>query len=178
MIEARIFIDSLDEAKQILTAQKAICKGQYKIIDEIYRSTDTSVTLNDEFLRLRVVPENIWNEKEVILAIKNTQLQAVGKNSTIPLKLQYDTKHQAETYYLENLSDKYVKDFSFSRIGWQYLLNNDVVDLEIIEDKYPSIEFKSETAEGLEKLLTLFDVSSSQVISGPSVIAVREILNL
>ena len=47
-----------------------------------------------------------------------------------------------------------MKDFEFWRIGWQYFLpDGDVVDLEIIEDKYPSIELKSETDDGLRALL-------------------------
>lgn len=177
MIEARIFTNSLDNAKAILQDQKAVNKGAYKIIDEIFRSRDASIPIIDEFLRLRVMPENIWNDRDVILAVKRTQLLTVGKNSEIPLKLQFDRKEDAEAYYTKHLSTQYVKDFSFSRIGWQYIMTNgDVVDLEIIEDKYPSIEFKSETADGIEKLLALFQVPSTEVISGPSVAAVRKIL--
>ena len=179
MIEARIFTNSLDDAKAILQTQKAVNKGVYKIIDEIFHNRDASVPLTSEFLRLRVVPENIWHDKGVILAVKKTRLQTVGKNSDIPLKLQFDKRKDAETYYTEYLSAQYIKDFSFSRIGWQYILaNGDVVDLEIIENDHPSIEFKSETADGIEKLLSLFNISSDQVITGPSVVAVKEILKI
>jgi hypothetical protein len=59
MIEARIFTNSLNEAKAILKAQKAVHKGGYKSIDEVFRSTGPSIPLIDEFLRLRVIPENI-----------------------------------------------------------------------------------------------------------------------
>lgn len=51
-----------------------------------------------------------------------------------------------------------------------------MVDLEIIEDKYPSIELKSETDEGMERLLDKFHVKKENVITGPSVVAVRELL--
>jgi len=177
MIEARIFTPSLENAKATLQTHKAINKGRYKIIDEIFRSKDVSVSLIDEFLRLREMPENIWEDRDVILAVKRTRLQAIGKNSDIPLKQQFDKREDAEAYYTEHLSDQYVSDFSFSRIGWQYILpSGDVVDLEIIEDDYPSIEFKSETAAGIEKLLSLFSVSSDEVITGPSVVAVKKIL--
>ncbi|MDN5274469.1 MAG: hypothetical protein JWP06_370 [Candidatus Saccharibacteria bacterium] len=179
MIEARIFTDSLDEAKTILTAQKAINKGRYKIIDEIFQSTDPSIPLIEEFLRLRVLPENIWDDKAVVLAIKTTELQAVGKNSDVPLRLQFDKKDDAETYYTQHLSNDYTTAFSFSRIGWQYIMpNGNVVDLEIIDDKYPSIEFKSQTSDGIEKLLSLFGISNEEVITGPSVVAVKELLKL
>jgi adenylate cyclase class IV len=177
MIEARVFVDSLDSAKSILKQENAELKGKYKIHDTIYRNVDKSIPLIEEFLRLRVVPENIWDEKEVIIALKQTELHKVGKNSHIPIKLQYDRREEAEEYYKQNLKDEYVKDFDFWRIGWQYSLpNGDVVDLEIIEDKYLSIELKSETDAGMEKLLDKFNVKKEDVITGPSVVAVRDIL--
>lgn len=177
MIEARIFIDSLENAKSILSAQKAISQGNYEIIDTIFRRIDNSAPLIDEFLRLRVVPINIWPDKRVVLAVKKTKLRIVGKHSEIPLKLQFDAEEEGQAYIDEHLSNEYIKDFSFSRIGWQYFLpNGDVVDLEIIEEKYPSIEFKSETPEGIKKLLKIFKISPETVIEGPSVVAVRKII--
>lgn len=177
MIEARVFVNSLDNAKSILEQEKAELKGKYRIHDTIYRNIDKNVPLAEEFLRLRVVPENIWDEKEVILALKRTELREAGKNSHIPIKLQYDKREEAEEYYEQNLKGEYVKDFEFWRIGWQYRLpNGNEVDLEIVEDRYPSIELKSETDAGLEKLLDKFNVKKEDVITGPSVVAVRSIL--
>lgn len=177
MIEARVFVDSLDDAKNILKQEGAELKGKYKIHDMIYRNVDKSIPLIEEFLRLRIVPENIWDEKEVILALKRTELRKVGKNSHIPIKLQYDKREEAEEYYEQNLKGEYVKDFEFWRIGWQYHLpNGNEVDLEIVEDRYPSIELKSETDAGLEKLLDKFNVKKEDVITGPSVVAIRNIL--
>lgn len=177
MIEARVFVSSLDSAREVLRGKNAELKGKYKIHDTIYRNVDENVPLIDEFLRLRVVPENIWEDKEVVLALKQTNLHKVGKDSHVPIKLQYDKHEEAEAYYEQNLQDKYVKDFDFWRIGWQYLLpNGDVVDLEIVEDAYPSIELKSETDEGMEKLLNAFNIQKQDVITGPSVVAVRGIL--
>lgn len=179
MIDARIFIDSLDKAKSVLDSERAELKGKYIIHDTIYRNIDSSISLVDEFLRLREVPENIWNEKRVILALKQTELQTVGKSSHIPLKLQYDKREEAESYYRQNLKDKYIKDFDFWRIGWQYsLANGDVVDLEIIDDKYPSIEFKSENELGIKRLLAKFGVNNEEIIKGPSVVAIRELLEV
>lgn len=177
MIEARVFVDSIDDAKNILKQENAELKGKYKIHDTIYRNVDKSIPLIEEFLRLRVVPENIWDEKEVILALKRTELRQVGKNSHIPIKLQYDKREEAEEYYEQNLKGEYEKDFEFWRIGWQYRLpNGNEVDLEIVEDRYPSIELKSETDASLEKLLDKFNVKKEDVIAGPSVVAVRNIL--
>ncbi len=177
MIEARVFIDSLDNAREILHQENAEGKGQYKIYDTIYRNTHDDVPLIDEFLRLRVVPENIWTEKAVILALKQTKLHSIGKASRVPLKLEFDEPQQAEAYYEQHLKAKYTQDFEFWRIGWQYLLpSGDVVDLEIIERDHPSIELKSNTDEGLEALLEKFNIRQSEVIIGPSVVAVKNIL--
>jgi hypothetical protein len=177
MIEARIFTDSLDDARSRLAALGGENQGRYVINDEIYRNVDETVSLADEFLRLRVVPENIWDEKPVILALKQTKLRSLGKDSQIPLKLQFDTKEEAKAYYDQHLKDEYVFDFSFSRVGWQYFLpNSDVVDLEILEDKYPSIEFKSKTDEGMKRLLGMFAVNEGDVVRGPSVVAFKPVL--
>jgi hypothetical protein len=178
MIEARTFVGSLDLAKQILESEHAELKGFYEIDDAIYRSSDEKVTLNDEFLRLRVMPVNIWPTKDVVLVIKCTNLHKVGKHSDIPEKIQFDRREEAEKYFKENFVGKYIFDFSFFRIGWQYFLpNGDVVDLEIIEEKYPTIEFKSDTDEGISNLLTKFDIQNNQIIKGPSVVAVKQLLS-
>lgn len=79
MIEARVFVSNLDNARDILKKENAKLKGKYKIHDTIYRNVDKTVSLTDQFLRLRVVPENIWDEKGVILALKQTKLHKVGK---------------------------------------------------------------------------------------------------
>lgn len=177
MIDARIFTDDLEHPIKILNSLDAENRGHYTIDDSIYRNIDDSVELVEEFLRIRVIPENIWDEKSVILALKQTLLRTIGKNSHIPLKLQFDTKAEAEAYYTQNLRDKYIFDFSFSRVGWQYVLpNRDVVDLEIVENKYSSIEFKSDTDEGLRRLLGLFAVHEDAVMKGPSVVAFKEVL--
>ena len=179
MIEARVFTDSLDHAKEVLESESAVLKGKYVIQDTIYRNIDDHISLTDEFLRLRVIPENIWDEKQVILALKRTRLRDIGKNSDIPFKLQFDHKEEAAEYYDQNLKDRFVRAFSFSRIGWQYLLpSGDVVDLEVVEDIYPSIEFKSGTDEGIQRLLSRFDVDQKEVITGPSVVAVKDKLGL
>lgn len=178
MIEARIFIDDIEPARDKLIKLGATDQGRYVIDDEVYRNIDNTVSLTDEFLRLRVIPENIWDEKSVILALKQTKLRTLGKNSHIPLKLQFDTKEEAAAYYEEHLKDAYTFDFSFSRVGWQYFLpNGDVVDLEILEDKYPSIEFKSHTDEGIQLLLGKFAVADHRVMRGPSVVAFKDVLH-
>ena len=51
----------------------------------------------------------------------------------------------------------------------------DQVDLEDIEGNF-SIEFKSPTENGLKKLLQKFQVELSEVIQGPSVIAIQDII--
>lgn len=177
MIEARVFTDNLDDARMTLAGLNAENQGRYTIDDEIYRNIDDTTLLVDEFLRLRVIPENIWDEKPVILALKQTELRSLGKNSRIPLKLQFDTKEEAKEYYAEHLAREYVFDFAFSRIGWQYFLpNGDIVDLELLEDEYASIEFKSKTDNGIKSLIDTFAINESDVMRGPSAVAFKQVL--
>lgn len=84
---------------------------------------------------------------------------------------------EVKDYYAKHLQTTYMHVFTFSRIGWQYFMpNGDIVDLEIIEDTHPTIEFKSKTSDGIEKLLATFNVDRGEVTTGPSVVAVQELL--
>lgn len=177
MIDARVFTENLGTVRRTIKEEQAELRGFYSIHDTIFRNKDTSIPLAKEFLRFREVPENIWDEEPFILALKQTTLREVGKHSDVPFKLEFEKREDALGYFDEHLSSRYSEDFDFWRVGWQYILpNGDVIDLEIIEDRYPSIEFKSESDEGLRKLLGKFAVQDISVIAGPSVIAVKELL--
>lgn len=172
MLDARTFPPNLTTARTILTEKNWNFKGEYEIRDLIYKSKDPSQTLATVFLRLRFIPLNIWNEKQVIVSIKNTELKSVGKQSIIPVKEQFDIEADARAFIEQNYSDTFEFDFEFSRRGWQYDLNGDQVDIEEIES-YASIEYKSKTEEGLRALLDTFGVTDDEVLKGPSVIEMR-----
>ena len=173
MLEARAFIKNFDNAKEILKERGAIYKGEYKIHDVIFASKDPRKTLADEFLRLRLVLKNIWDEKEVIVAIKHTELKEIGKNSVVPFKKEFTSDKEARRYIDENLLDAFRYVYEFGRTGWQYDLGNDQVDLEDIEG-HCSIEIKSATEDGLHKLASIFQMKD--ILQAPSVVAVKEIL--
>ena len=174
MYDARIFPPSLETFRTMLLEKHAILKGDYRIHDTIYASRNPEEGLENVFLRLREVPKNIWNEKNVIVAIKNTDIKEVGKQSIIPVKEQFDTKEEGLKFIVDNYHDAFTYDYEFNRTGEQWFLGADVVDLETIEGEYVSIEFKSKTEEGLKNLLELFDVKQEEVIQGPSVVEVKE----
>ena len=109
------------------------------------------------------------------MAIKNTELKQIGKNSIIPLKKEFDTVEEGRAFIEANLADQFTYDYDSHCIGWQYDLGADQVDLEDIEG-HASIEFKSQTDEGLKKLFELFAIDPALAIKGPSVVAVRELL--
>ena len=173
MLEARSFVENFDRAREVLNSLNADFKGEYVIHDVIFESKDPNKTLIDEFLRLRMVPKNIWNDKAFIVAIKNTELKETGKNSVIPIKMQFDSEAEARTYIEENFLDKFQYSFEFTRTGWQYYAGKYFVDLEDIEG-YLSIEAKAETEQDLKDLVTMLDMRD--IIKGPSVLAVRELL--
>ena len=178
MNDARTFPKELDSARAILETLGATFKGYYEINDEIYKSVKPEETLTHVFLRLRHLPVNIWNEKEFIVAMKNTLLQDVGKQSVISVKEQFDTRAEAEAYIASNFAQDFVKDFEFFRAGQQYdLPNGDQVDLEE-NAGHPSIEFKSKTQEGLKALLEKFGVKDEDIARGPSVVVMKEKLGL
>lgn len=173
MLEARTFVENFDKVKEVLKLCNAVFKGEYVLHDIIFASKNSTKTLTDEFLRLRVVSKNIWNEKEVIVAIKNTEVMNVGKNSIVPFKKEFDSKEEAQKFIEENLLDQFKYSYEFSRTGWQYDLPEGQVDLEDIEGLY-SIEAKSKTEEGMKRIVKLFNIQD--IIKGPSVVAVKKLL--
>lgn len=175
MLEARGFVKELDSARKILKEKEADYKGEYLIRDIIYKSKDPNLSLTDVFLRLRMVPVNIWEDKEFIVAVKKTDLKEIGKNSIIPTKEQFDTEEEARNFINNNLLDKFEYDYEFERKGWQYFIGEEGVDLEEVEGGHYTIEVKSETEEGLKKLVDMFNIED--VIVCPSVVAVKEILS-
>ncbi len=173
MFDARTFPQTLETARAVLESEGAVLKGDYEIKNKIYKHKTEA--LEKVFLRLRTIPKNIWNDKPVIVSIKNTEVKQVGKQSIISFKKEFDTEKEAEDFIAENYANDFTFDFEFGCIGWQYFLGDDGVDLEMIEGN-PSIEFKSKTQQGLQNLLTQFGVKGEEVIKGPSVVAVRRLL--
>lgn len=177
MFDARTFSLELDKARTLLEQLGAVYKGEYVIRDVIFASKDPDVSLDQLFLRLRVIPKNIWDEEPVIVAIKGTELRAIGKLSHTSFKKGFADETEARRFITENFKDSfelsYDHSFEFTRTGWQYDLGSDQVDLEDIEGHH-SIEFKSPTEEGLGKLLNTFGVT--EVIRGPSVSTVKTLL--
>jgi hypothetical protein len=173
MFDARAFLRDLESPRKILNEQQALFKGDYLIHDVIFVPKDKTKTLTDAFLRLRIIPKNIWKEKDFIVSVKNTRLKKVGKQSLIPVRKEFDLESDAREYIEKEFSDSFEYSYEFDRIGWQYDLGEDQVDLEDIEGYY-SIELKSKTETGLRRLLDLFGIT--QVIKGPSVVAVKDLL--
>lgn len=173
MFDARVFVPQLDNARNILNRTNATFQGEYVIHDAIYRSTNPSYSLGYTFLRLRHIIKNIWNEKDYIVTIKNTELLSVGKQSHIQARAEFDNKENALNYIQQNYANDFTFLYEFNRTGWQYNRGEDQIDLEDIEGRC-SIEFKSPTHEGLLQLLKEFE--APEPIRGPSVIAIQTLL--
>ncbi len=175
MFDARIFINEIESVRKILVENNAQFKGEYKIHDYIYSSKDKTMGLDKVFLRLRLIPLNIWNEKSVVVVIKNTELGSIGKRSIIPLKVEFNNESEARKYIKDNLLNEFEFDYDFERKGWQYDLGNDQIDLEDIQGRY-SVEFKSPSIDELNNLLSKFNIKPDQVIKGPSVVEIKKYL--
>jgi len=158
MIEARSFVLEVDTTKKILEENHAVFKGEYFLTDKIYSSYSPKKGLDDEFLRLRIYHKNIWPQKDIIVAVKIHEQKEIGVATEVPLKKEFDTKEEAEKFIEENLLDQYKYEYEFSRTGWQYHLGNDEIDLERVDDleNFYTVEFKSNTVEGLKKLFYVF----------------------
>lgn len=176
MIEARTFVSEIDTVRNILEENGAVFKGEYVLTDKIYASYNPPKGLDDEFLRLRVYHKNIWPQKDVIVAVKVHDQKEIGVDAAVPLKQQFDTKEEAEKFIEENLLSQYKYEYEFTRTGWQYALGEDEIDLERVDDlkDFYTVEFKSDTVEGLRKLEILLELKD--VIRGPIASHMKDLL--
>ena len=177
MLEARGFVEEIDTARKILEANSAVFKGEYRCRDIIFSQRNPDKSLNDEFLRLRLNLKNIWGEADIVVVIKKTEFKEVGKNSKVSFKQGFKSETEARKFIKENYSDRFNYDFEFTRIGWQYDLGDDQIDLEKVEDlkNVYTIEVKSNTEEGLKRLLNLLNISS--VIRGSTVAEMEKLIS-
>ncbi len=176
MIEARTFVSEIDTARKILEENGAIFKGEYILQDKIYSSYNPPKELDDEFLRVRTYQKNIWSDSNVMVAVKIHEQKEIGVDTIVPLKKGFETEEEALKFVEENLLNQYKYEFEFNRTGWQYDLGEDQVDLEKVDDlkDFYTIEFKSNTVEGLKRLETLLMLKD--VIRGPIASHVKELI--
>lgn len=176
MIEARTFVTEIDSTRKILEENNAIFKGEYVLSDKVYSSYNPVKLLNDEFLRLRTYHKNIWPQKDIIVAVKIHDQKEIGVDAEVPLKKEFDTIEDAETFIEENLLNQYKYEYEFTRTGWQYSLGEDEIDLERVDDlqDFYTVEFKSNTIEGLKRLESLLELKD--VIRGPIAFHMKELL--
>ncbi len=176
MIEARSFVAEIENTRKILEENGAVFKGEYVLRDKIYSSYNPVKGLDDEFLRMRIYTKNIWEDANVMVAIKKHFQQEIGVDTEVPLKKGFETEDEAEKFVEENLLDRYKYEYEFTRTGWQYDLGEDQVDLERVDDlkDFYTIEFKSHTVEGLKRLESLLKLNN--VITGPIAAHMKELL--
>ena len=177
MIEARTFVLEVNTARKILEENKARFKGEYALRDKIYSSYNPLKGLDEEFLRVRIYQKNIWNDSNVVVAVKIHEQKEIGVDTVVPLKKGFETEGEALRFVEENLLNQYKYEFEFNRTGWQYNLGDDQVDLERVDDlkDFYTIEFKSNTVEGLKKLETLLKLEN--VIRGPIASHMKELIH-
>jgi len=167
MIEARTFVSEIETVRKILEENGGVFKGEYVLRDKIYSSHNPPKGLDDEFLRVRTHYKDIWNNPHVLVAVKIHEQKEIGVDTVVPLKKGFDTEEEALKFVEENLLNQYHYEYEFNRTGWQYALGEDEIDLERVDDlqDFYTVEFKSNTVEGLKHLESLLELKD--VIRGP-----------
>lgn len=176
MTEARTFVSEIETTKKLLEENGAVFKGEYVLNDKIYSSYNPPKGLDDEFLRVRTHHKDIWNNPQVLVAVKIHEQKEIGVDTVVPLKKGFETEEEALKFITENLADQYKYEYEFNRTGWQYSLGEDEIDLERVDDlqSFYTVEFKSNTVEGLKRLESLLQLRD--VIRGPIAAHMKEII--
>ncbi len=158
MIEGRAIISSIEDARKKVEQLGAIWKGEYIFKDIIFIPKKDNFNLSDDFLRIRVYSKTNWPTKSFVLVRKQTEFKSVGKIDKVILKEEFDSEEKAIDFVKNNLSSEFKKGFKFSRIGWQYQLENLRIFIEDIEGYKPSIEIEAETEEELKLLFDKLNI--------------------
>ena len=176
MIEARSFVSEIDTTRKILEENGAIFKGEYVLSDKIYSSYNPAKSLDDEFLRVRTHHLDIWGNPNVLVAVKIHEQKEIGVDTVSPVKKGFETEEEGLKFVEENLLHQYKYEYEFNRTGWQYSLGEDEVDLERVDDleNFYTVEFKSNTVEGLKRLETLLKLKD--IIRGPIASHMKDLL--
>src|SRR3990167_7481771 len=124
MIEGRATISGIEDTRKQVEQFGAIFKGEYIFKDVIFIPKKDDFNLSDDFLRMRIYSKTNWPTKNIVLVRKQTEFKSTGKIDKIILKEEFDTEKEAVNFVETNLSSEFERRFEFSRIGWQYQLEN------------------------------------------------------
>ena len=177
MIEARTFLKEIESTKKLLEENGASFKGEYILKDKIYSSYNPKKDLDDEFLRVRTYYKDIWNNPKVLVSVKIHDQKEIGVDTVVPIKKGFENEEDALNFVNENLLNQYKYEYEFNRTGWQYILGEYEIDLERVDDldNFYTVEFKSDTVDGLRKLETILNLKD--VIRGPIASHMKELIN-
>lgn len=158
MIEGRAIISDIEDARVKVERFGAIFKGEYAFRDVIFVPMKAHFRLSDDVLRMRVFSRSNSPSPNVVLVRKQTEFSALGKTDNVILKNEFDTEKEALDFVQNNLSAEFTRDFEFSRVGWQYQLENQRIFIEDIMGFPPMIEFEAETEDQLKSLFEKNDI--------------------
>lgn len=145
--EIRAVCNDTQEIREKLSQKQATYLGEYIFTDFIYRRS-SSPDLNEEFIRIRSYEKTGWKQKAIVVAHKaKDELENIQK-------IVSQTEHECLEEALQIIPEGFVREFSFSRQGWEYQLNDLSVYIEKIEGMLPSIEV---LAPSYQVILDLFE---------------------
>ena len=166
--EIRAYIPDIKSTIKKLENLGARFKGDYALIDYIYKLKDDSkkIDLNNEFMRIREYEKSQWIHKKYVLVNKVTKWEDGNRLISVPLKREFDKKEDAE----KEISDSYELNFKFHKHGFEYELKTLKIFVEEIEYLEPTIEVTAEDKESIDNLFKKLDVSERTFKSVPKLI--------
>ncbi len=166
--EVRGKIEDVKCARESAEKMDAISKGFYSRTDFIFKIKDVN-----DVLRLTIYEINNRQSKNYIFTHKTTEWFGNVKTDKIILENKFDTNEEVTNFMKDHYGD-FEEIIKYSRIGWEYELNEKNIFIENIEKLGPVIEIESDNKDDLENLLKIFDVSD--IFSEPTSEIMRKLL--
>ncbi len=157
IFEERCKIKGIEIGRKIAELIGGTFKGYYSATDIIFKFKNDDPEKG--VIVLRAFNINNRNTKNFTLTQKKAEWINKIKIDHIFLKEKFDTMKEATDFITHHYGESIKEDFSYSRDGWEYHLNNCRIFIENIENIGPTIEIESDNKEDLEKLIKQFNVT-------------------
>jgi len=156
IFEKRCKIKDIDDARKVAELIGGIFKGYYSNTDIIFKLEDADS--EKDVIVMRIFKVNNRQAKNFILTHKVAEWDDKIKTDRIILKKEFDTKEEAANFVIDHYGVWIEQDYMYSKEGWEYHLDKNMVFIENIEKLGPTIEIESENKTDLESLFKHFDI--------------------
>ena len=149
MIESRVRIKDIRDAKRAVEKLGGVFNGHYSYTDIVFKPGFEKGDIGKDVIRLRVLKINNRRTKNFILTHKIAEWTDKTKTDRIILREEFANIKEARDFMKVHYGSELKESYKYSREGWEYHLDRSKVFIETIEKIGPTIEVEAESRREL-----------------------------